>query len=579
MNKEGIEFKYKVFLAISLLEVLIYLFFTLSNAYMNRGFVVSASLMVMVSFGSGLLGIAIFILFAFVHDKDSRFYLSIKEKVINIFRNQSFVEILLLLAFLSVWVYLLLRVVPQNTRDFLGDILFIRLAQYYPVFFISGLISAQGVFLSNTINRFSSSDDRWFHLENKWIIATILFCVSFFIYLFTSVSLHQLSTPKIAYFPQLAEAFLQGRTYLIDPPSVKDLSPFNGNYYVSFPPLGALLMLPVVSMVGSGGVNTALWNVFFASLGVAFIFLALVQLRRLGWSKIDNKGNVLLAFFLGFGSVQYFIAIRGHVYFISQILTATILCFSLWIALIKVEVGKGWKLLFHAILTGLVFSTALLARPNVIFAAVGLVAIQYQIQNKDTIFDARNFILWTGFFLIPIALVVGGLAWYNQIRFGSPFDFGYGNMLVVAPALIRDLSLYGQFHPHFIIRNIQDNFLRLPEWNPGCGVITPNPNGMSIFIVSPLLMYLHRSFRRDLWVVGLWISILLIMLVHLMYFNSGALQFGYRFSLDFMPLIVLLLAVSLKERLTKLVWLLWVMGIAINFIGVLWITRVWCVNW
>jgi glucan phosphoethanolaminetransferase (alkaline phosphatase superfamily) len=62
--------------------------------------------------------------------------------------------------------------------------------------------------------------------------------------------------------------------------------------------------------------------------------------------------------------------------------------------------------------------------------------------------------------------------------------------------------------------------------------------------------------------LGLWITILLTAIPSLFYQNSGYVQFGYRFSLDYMVFFIMLLAVG-GRRITWL-WkamLLWSIGV------------------
>lgn len=481
----------------------------------------------------------------------------------------------------SIIISIILLVKPKNINDFVGEVIFVRLLQYFPAILLFTILSIQFLFLFTSASR--PFQDKFykniFTGNNQWMVTELLIMTSLLLYFVTSRYLWQLSTPNIAYFPQLADSFLNGRFYLIDPPSTKDLSLFAGKIYVSFPPLAAILMMPIVSIAGVNGINTTLWNNMVAALGVGGIYLALEQLRILNWTRLGRKDNILLSLALGFGTVQYFMAIRGPVYYISQLLAATIISFSLWIGLINVNNSKNKGVLFHALLTGTVFSVALLARPNVGFVIIGLIAIQYQKLLDSNAFSYKKILLWVVAFSLPIIIVVMGLGWYNQVRFGSPFDFGYRYMRVVDPVLINDLKVYGQFHPHFIFRNIYDNFFRLPVWDSVCRLITPDPRGMSIFLVSPIVLFLFKAKTRKAWAIGLWISTGIILFIHLLYFNSGAFQFGYRFSLDFMPLVVLLLATAFKDHLNRFALMLLASGFIVNFIGVLWVTRVWCVNW
>ncbi|MCL4258056.1 MAG: hypothetical protein KJZ53_05950 [Anaerolineales bacterium] len=164
-------------------------------------------------------------------------------------------------------------------------------------------------------------------------------------------------------------------------------------------------------------------------------------------------------------------------------------------------------------------------------------------------------------------------------RFGSPFDFGYQYMLV-GPVLSEPLAAYGQFHPHFIWQNIRANWLGVPYWHQTCQRLMPSGQGMSLVVTTPVLFYILGTLkRRNPWVVGAWISFLLIAALHLFYFNTGARQFGYRFSVDFMPILACLLAMGLQRRVSWLPILLIVYSVAVNFIGVLWYAKLFCDTW
>jgi hypothetical protein len=77
-------------------------------------------------------------------------------------------------------------------------------------------------------------------------------------------------------------------------------------------------------------------------------------------------------------------------------------------------------------------------------------------------------------------------------------------------------------------------------------------------------------------VTGAALAVVLIAFVNLMHFSQGWVQFGYRFSNDFVPWALLLVAIGL-ERLARRGWgwvvpavLLVVASVAINLWGVLW---------
>ena len=71
--------------------------------------------------------------------------------------------------------------------------------------------------------------------------------------------------------------------------------------------------------------------------------------------------------------------------------------------------------------------------------------------------------------------------------------------------------------------------------------------------------------------IGLWLSIALVQLPALLYFNTGSFQFGYRFALDWLPLGILLAALGIRDKLCWPNKALIVAGILTHLWGVLWL--------
>src|SRR6266542_2461031 len=56
---------------------------------------------------------------------------------------------------------------------------------------------------------------------------------------------------EYAYFNYLADAFLYGQLYLrLLPPNLHDLSFFNGHYYLYWPPMPAIILMPFIAVFG-----------------------------------------------------------------------------------------------------------------------------------------------------------------------------------------------------------------------------------------------------------------------------------------------------------------------------------------
>jgi hypothetical protein len=62
----------------------------------------------------------------------------------------------------------------------------------------------------------------------------------------------------------------------------------------------------------------------------------------------------------------------------------------------------------------------------------------------------------------------------------------------------------------------------------------------------------------------------LLLIPLLLYYNTGWWQFGYRFSLDVIPVIMILFALAVNERLDWIFWTLIGIGILINAWGAWW---------
>jgi len=469
------------------------------------------------------------------------------------------------------WGPLLLWLLDPAVLQYMWVPLLALLQQYWPALALTGLWAAQSAFAL-----------RWLgfaHVQGQRAVpapgprALWLFLLALLIYLATAASQNIAAHPKTAYFPELAESLLEGRLDITDPPATKDLSLYNDRFYVAFPPLGALLMLPWVALQGSERVNVVLFNALFAALGVMLMYLLLEAARARGISRLHPLHHGMLALFVGLGTAMYSLVLRALVNFTGQVLAVTFLALALWIAA-SASPRRQWA---AGAAAGGALALAVLSRPVVILAWPALLALwSHRAEGHGPLrtSEIRDWVIGSW---LPLAGAAAFLGWYNMARFGSPLDLGYDRMLV-SPALAGDLARFGQFHPHFVLRNLFDNFLRLPYWDPSCGRLTPHPQGTSLLVASPLLIWTLTSLRRSVLVIGCWLSVVAMVVVHALYYNSGAVQFGYRFSLDFLPIAVLMIAYGLGERFPRILYGLLAWSVAANLVGALWITHRWCVN-
>jgi hypothetical protein len=397
-------------------------------------------------------------------------------------------------------------------------------------------------------------------MKKNFAIATVIFFIAAGIFILSALLLDRTRTSDKAFFNLLADAFLHGHIFLTNPPSLQDLVNFDGKWYVPFLPLPALLLLPWVAFVGIEHTNTVFFGSIMGALNTALAFLLLQSLTQRTWSKLSLTSNIGLTLLFGFGCVHWYMSIQGSVWFLGQICTVTFVLLSLWIA---VNYQSPW-------LSGMALGLALLGRPNVIFVYPLLLAIgvQEEMGNKSTI-NAGKIARWTGLSILPLGVSVTLILGYNYLRFHNVFDFGYLTQNVV-PDLDNDLRVFGQFSLRYVPHNVWSMLLAVPYWDKGRNLFLPNGDGMSIFLTTPALIYLHRSFQKNWLVAGAWLAVGLLLIPLLTYYNTGWWQFGYRFSLDFMPPVIVLLAFAAGERLSLKFWVLIMIGVLINAWGTWW---------
>lgn len=368
-----------------------------------------------------------------------------------------------------------------------------------------------------------------------------------------------LNTPFKNYWNWLAEAFLQGRLYLINPPSTGDMTLYNGNWYVPIPPLPAFLLMPFIAIWGVKGFNTTLFSLALSSTTSVWLFLTLEELSQRKWIKLSRSGILWLVALFSFGTVQLWLAVSSVVWLFSQI------CTVFFVAMAFFFVVKR----FPAWLSGLALAIALLGRPNVFVLWPALVLITLQLQlYLDEKFSWRRLFTWAAWSAVPVFLSAGFLLYYNFLRFGNFLDFGYVNINGSA-RVVKLVQEYGMFNPYFIPENLRAMFLALPELKAKCEYYFPRGSGLTLIATTPAFLYALRRFKFSWWLVGCWISILLSIGLLLLYHNTGAVQISYRYVLDFVIPMVLVMAFTAGERVSFPLKVLIVLSVIINFYAII----------
>lgn len=395
--------------------------------------------------------------------------------------------------------------------------------------------------------------------------AGVVFLLALLAYTVTAWQVYTLRRPKEAYFDLLADAFLKGRLHLEAPRATHDLTQHEGRWYVPFPPLPALLLVPAVAALGVERVNPVWLSLSCAALNVALAFLLLDALAARGLVALRRAGAFWLTLLFALGSAHWSIAPLGEVWYSAQVTTVS---FTLLAALLALLGARPW-------VSGGALALAVLARPHV--ALLWPLLVGFEATRAALPVGAAATRWWRSWMLaslLPPAVAVALLLAYNQVRFGSAFDFGYARQQV-APELAADLVAYGQFSPHYVARDLRVMFLGLPLWDGRAGRLVPDPHGMSLFLTTPAYLLCLRARPDTPWRRGAWAALLLTLVPLMCYYNTGWWQFGWRFSLDCAAPSLVLLAAGAGSGKGRVVRALIVASVAVNAWGVVWWGETW----
>jgi hypothetical protein len=395
------------------------------------------------------------------------------------------------------------------------------------------------------------------------------------------------------HFVWQADAFLQGRADIAYPVTE---GPYQNGYFqdvlpvapdraqLPFPPLPAVVLLPFVAVWGLG-TNGALVAAVLGALNVALCWIMLTAVT-------PRRGAALLGtLFYGFGTVAWYAAMLGTTWFLAHVVASTLLFVAIGGAIradsaATRDLGAGGaRALGRQWAAGLALGLAATARLTTIVAAPFFVFV-----GGGGTWPRRAVAAGMGA-LVPVLLLLA----YNLTTTGEVFHPAYDYLYEVEyrprPELVH--PEWAAEDPRYIPQNVGIMLGALPlapllddpacatrAIGPGalldraCPLLQPDPIGMSLLLTSPAyllaLPVLLRDLRRRL-VAGAALAVLAVALADLMHFSQGWVQFGYRFSNDFAPFAVVLVALGIARL--RVGWLsmgLVVASIVVNAWGVYW---------
>ena len=413
-------------------------------------------------------------------------------------------------------------------------------------------------------------------------------------------------------WPVDAGGFPRGNNWMQDVYPLSELTgdPSTTGALLPFPPLPAIVLMPFVAVWGLATDIRAVSVV----LGAIDAGLAWWALGRLA---VSRRVRLATTVFFAFGTVFWYAAQLGTTWFFAHVVAVTFVLLALGVALgadrgadDEVEAAPSAGGLVGSIggslrrplglidrgqlLAGLLFGIACTARLTVVFGAPFFMLV-----GGGGSWVRRSVSAGIGA-AIPVALLLG----YNVATTGDVFHPGYEYQYQREASGYQALGYNPAWQiedPRYLVQNLGIMFLStpaiLPDHRPdafggegepvctapdagrglfdeACPIALPRAIGMSILLTSPAYLLAAWAFRRhrSRLVAGAILAVAAIALVNLLHFSQGWVQFGYRFSNDFVPFALPLVAVGMHRRGGGglLALSLIVASVAINLWGVIW---------
>ena len=362
-----------------------------------------------------------------------------------------------------------------------------------------------------------------------------------------------------------------------------------GRALIPFPPLPALVLLPFVALWGLA-TNAQLVAAVLGALAVGAAWWALGRL------PVRPRTRIAATLFFGLGTVFWYASMLGTTWYLAHIVAAGLTFLALGVALgadspaatrsLRRWPGPprrwGEPLDPRQFAAGFLLGLAATARLTVIFGAPFLVLV-----GGGGSWRRRGLSAALG-----AALPLLAFAGYNLATTGQLFHPGYEYQYRLEASSYSFLGYNPAWaieDPRYLPQNLALMLGGLPDLLPACPpgaarglfdaacpYLVPSPIGMSLLLTSPgwlLALAALRDYGRSRIVTGAVIATVLIAVVNLMHFSQGWVQFGYRFSNDFAPFGLLLVALGSEQLLERRRWLVWALialSVLINAWGVAW---------
>ncbi len=402
-------------------------------------------------------------------------------------------------------------------------------------------------------------------MKKKVLFQVLFFLFVLIIYLFIAGKANwQFKKSNFPYFNYLADSLLQQKWDLVNPPASRyDLSQYQGRVYLYWGPLPAITIIPLIFIFGK---NTSdfIYTACFGSLNALLLTFVLSKLNQLLKNKLSFVNIFLLTVFFAFGTVNFAVSVVGRVWFTSQVISLTVFLISLYFLLDYLFSKKNIKFILATcflMTAGFGRLTYLLYLPMFVLSLFFTKPF-----NKKKVITNSFFLI---FFIISFFALYG---FYNYKRFQNPFETGY-NFQAERNDFTKLRKNYGRYNIIYLVQNIKYQLINPLLFENKFPFIKPNLKGNGIFITSPLfllLVFYIKKVLKNKYNILLISGVLPIFTQLMLFYGTGESQFGARYLLDLIPLLILILATFIETVSKKVFLPLFAVSVIISTLGAVW---------
>ena len=397
----------------------------------------------------------------------------------------------------------------------------------------------------------------------KWVILKIkensMFLMLLGLVVFSYLLLHDLVGGTLFLHESLdsytiqALAWRKGEVFLANGQDYPwlELAIYNGRYFVSFPPIPTIFMLPLTVFFGEETPNTLMVAIYTlaAFIGSYHACLAL---------RMKHYYACFWAVFATFACNLLEISTNGGVWLQAQTLN---FAFLIWA--VDCILRDRWVIccIFLVLAVG--------CRPlSAIYIPVALILFLLKESNNSSGVKTKRQLGKLLGSLTVIAVGAAGYMWYNYIRFDNVFEFGHNYL----PEFTS--SDAGQFSLRYFSNNFYNIMCRPIRFLPNGKLEFPLYNGFMFYIANPIFivwfLQILKNILKNQLSIGracICLSLIINLILLCMHKTFGGWQFGARYTLDLIPFSLLYILLSNRDKPTNYEIALCGFGLLFNAYG------------